>query len=109
MVNKRALIERMRSQLQYKYKPIEIEQMLDVFTETILNAVENGEDVSFPNFGKFFARHIKGKIIKKNGIPWLKDHEYTVPERFLFGFRPSSYSNERMGQLIKKIETMKKL
>ena len=108
MVNKKELAIRMRTQMQYKYKPAEIEQMLDVLTETILDSVSNGEEVSFPNFGKFYARHFKQKTIKKNGIPWLKDKEFISPERFLFGFRPSNHSNERVSQLSKKILGVKK-
>jgi len=107
MVNKKDLVGRIRSQLQYKYKPAELELMISAIVDTILNACENGEEVSIPNFGKFYPRHVKGKTIKQNGISWLQGKEFTVPDRFLFGFKPSSFSNDRVNQLTKKINKTK--
>lgn len=104
MVNKKDLIVRIRGQLQYKYKATELEGMISALVDTILNAVENGEEVSIPNFGKFYPRHVKGKIIQQNGIAWLQGKQFVVPDRFLFGFKPSASSNERVNTLAEKMK-----
>lgn len=104
MLNTKELITRVRSNLNYKYKPAELDQILKTVVETVLDATSNGEDVSIHGLGKFHARFIKGKRISNTGISWLKDKEFNIPDRYHLGFKPSDAANRTVGTLIEKIE-----
>jgi|ERR1035437_462752 nucleoid DNA-binding protein len=104
MLNTKELITRTRANLAYKYKPAEIEQILKIVVDTILDATSNGEDVSLHGLGKFHARFIKGKKIGNTGIAWLKGKEFTIPNRYHLGFKPSDAANRIVGKLIDKID-----
>ncbi len=104
MLNTKELISRTRSSLAYKYKPAEIEQILSIIVDTVLDATANGEDVSIHGLGKFHARFIKGKRISNTGIEWLKNKEFTIPDRYHLGFRPSDAANRKVGTLIDRID-----
>ena len=104
MLNTKELITRTRANLAYKYKPAEIEQILNSIVEIVLDATSNGEDCSIHGLGKFHARFIKGKKISNTGISWLKDKEFNIPDRYHLGFKPSDAANRAVGKLIEKIE-----
>ena len=108
MLNKKDLINRTRTELNFKYRVVDIEEVLDATVKTIVDAVSNGEDVSIPELGKFFARFIKGKQISKTGIPWLKGKKFDIPDRFRLGFNPSNKANDQVGTIINKIVINKK-
>ena len=107
MLNTKELITRVRANLEYKYKPAELEQVLKIVVDTILDATSNGEDVSLHGLGKFHARFIKGKRISNTGIAWLKDKEFIIKDRYHLGFKPSDAANRAVGKLIDKIDIKK--
>lgn len=96
MLNKKDLTHRVKQQLSAKYKIQEIEEIIDTIFSTIADAVSNGEDISVSNFGKFFARFIKGKRIQRTGIQWMQDKEFIIKDRFHLGFKPSSILNKNI-------------
>lgn len=46
------------------YAVWEVNKIIEPLLETILTALENGEEVSLNNFGKFKLKHTKSKTIK---------------------------------------------
>lgn len=104
MINHKDLSNRIRSSLNYKYKVTDIDQILRSAVDVILDANSNGEDVSVHGLGKFYARYIKGKQIKKTGISWLSGKEFTIPNRYHLGFSPSEAANKKVAELINKID-----
>lgn len=105
MLNTKELITRVRANLNYKYKPAEIDQILKIVVDTVLDATSNGEDVSIHGLGKFHARFIKGKKISNTGIVWLAGKEFLIPDRYHLGFKSSDAANRTVGKLIEKIDT----
>ena len=104
MLNQKELTSRVRANLAYKYKASEIDQIIKCTVATILDAASNGEDVSVHGLGKFYGRFIKGKQIKKTGIPWLQNKEFSIPDRYHLGFAPSDAANRVVSSLISKVE-----
>jgi nucleoid DNA-binding protein len=104
MINQKELSTRVRSNLNYKYKTVDIDQIIRSAVDVILDAAANGEDTSVHGLGKFYARFIKGKTISKTGIAWLKDKEFIIRNRYHLGFSPSDSANRVVGKLIEKID-----
>lgn len=104
MINQKELSNRIRSNLNYKYKASDIDLILRSAVDIVLDAASNGEDTSVHGLGKFYARFIKGKKISKTGISWLKDKEFIVPDRYHLGFSPSDSANRKVAELIEKID-----
>lgn len=107
MVNHKELSTRVRANLNYKYKPAEIDVIVKEVVSVLLDCVSNGEDINIHGLGKFHARYIKGKKISKTGIPWLKDKEFEIPDRVHLGFSPSAAANRIVGKLIDKAKQEK--
>ncbi len=104
MINQKELLSRVRASLAYKYKLTEIDQIIKCTVATVLDATSNGEEVSINGLGKFYGRFIKGKQIKKTGIPWLQNKEFSIPDRYHLGFAPSDSANRTVSSLINKVE-----
>ena len=104
MLNTKEVISRIRADLNYSYKPAEIEKIMSSLVRIILDASSNGEDTSIHGLGKFHARFIKGKKIGNTGIAWLKDKEFIIPDRYHLGFKPSDAANRVVDKLIDKID-----
>ena len=104
MLNQRDLLNRVNERLGNQYKPRDLDIICREIFGCILDATQNGEDVAITNFGKFFARFIKGKTIMKAGIPWLRGKQYTIPNRFRLGFSGSFHANRRVATLIDKLQ-----
>lgn len=105
MLNQKELTSRIRVNLAYKYKAADIELIIKSAVTTILDATSNGEDVSVSGLGKFYGRFIKGKQIKKTGIPWMQDKEFVIPDRYHLGFAPSDAANRTVNSLITKVDS----
>lgn len=107
MLNTKEVISRIRADLNYSYKPAEIEKVIDSLVRIVLDASSNGEDTSIHGLGKFHARFIKGKRISNTGIAWLAGKEFIIKDRYHLGFKPSDAANRTVGKLIDKIDTKK--
>ena len=64
----------------------EIEELLDIFSESILNALKNKKNVEIRGFGTFYTRILKERFNARN--PSTNEYIYK-PERIKVRFRPS--------------------
>jgi len=104
MLNQQELIARIRVSLNYKYSQQDVNDIIKALTLAVLDATANGEECSLLGLGKFYSRFIKGKQIKKTGIPWLQNREFTIPDRYHLGFAPSSTANKKVNTISEKIK-----
>lgn len=104
MLNQQELISRVRTSLKYKYSQEVVSDIVKSLTATVIDAVSNGEECSLLGLGKFYSRFIKGKKIKKTGIPWLQNKEFTIPDRYHLGFSPSSLANKKVNTISEKLK-----
>ena len=75
--------------LKKKYPELnkkEIEEIIDVFSETIANGLKQGRKIVLKGWGTFFVKRIKAKYNAHN--PKSKELIY-VPEKNKVRFRPS--------------------
>ena len=75
--------------LKKKYPELnkkEIEEIIDVFSETIANGLKQGRKIILKGWGTFFVKRIKAKYNALN--PRSKELIY-VPEKNKVRFRPS--------------------
>jgi nucleoid DNA-binding protein len=96
MLNKAAIVERLKESLGYKYQTKDLTEIVEKFSDVILDAISNGEEVYISSFGKFFVKVSKPREIKNAGIPWLKGKTYSSKEKLKIGFRPSSTANRQI-------------
>ena len=64
----------------------DLEVIIDTFSESVENALKNGQNVELRNFGTFFVKKIKEKHSARN--PKTGELIY-VPEKNKVRFRPS--------------------
>lgn len=107
MINQKEITSRLRTQLGYRYSQPDIDIILRTFVSVIVDAVSHGEDVNIVGLGKFYGRFIKGKHIAQTGLDWIKDKQFTIPNRFRLGFRPAQRANKQVEQLIEKVTVPK--
>ena len=75
--------------LKKKYPELnkkEIEEIINAFSETIVNGLKQGRKVMLKGWGTFFVKRIKAKYNARN--PKSKELIY-VPEKNKVRFRPS--------------------
>lgn len=108
MLNKAAIVERLKEALGYKYPTKELTEIIEQFSAVILDAISNGEEVYISSFGKFFIRVSKPREIKNAGIPWLKGKTFSSKQKLKMGFRPSSAANRQIISLYESILASRK-
>lgn len=108
MLNKAAIVERLKESLAYKYQTKELTEIIEKFSDVVLDAISNGEEVYISSFGKFFVRVSKSREIKNAGIPWLKGKTFTSKQKLKMGFRPSSTANRQIVTLYESILASRK-
>jgi nucleoid DNA-binding protein len=99
MVNKHAIIERLKESLGFKYQNKELLDIIEKYNAVVLDAVANGEEAYVSSFGKFYIKVSKPRTIKNAGIPWLQGKNFSSKEKFKIGFRPSSSANKLVAKL----------
>lgn len=108
MLNKAAIVERLKESLGYKYTSKELTEVVEKFGSVILDAISNGEEAYISSFGKFFVRVSKSREIKNAGIPWLKGKTFSSKQKLKMGFRPSSAANRQIVALHEAIVASRK-
>ena len=73
----------------------DLEVIIDTFSESVENALKNGQNVELRNFGTFFVKKIKEKHSARN--PKTGELIY-VPEKNKVRFRPSKKLKEFINQ-----------
>lgn len=102
-VNKEEVAARVKAKLGLRgIDEKDLTRICDAMFETVLDAVKNGEDVVISDFGKFYARFIRGKTITETGIPWIKG-KYIIPDRLRLGFKGSIKAHKAVGRLMSKL------
>ncbi len=71
-----------------------LETVLDLFTDTIISAIVNGEDVRIANFGSFTKKQRKARV----GRNPQTGEAVEVPSRWAPKFRPSDRFKELTNQ-----------
>lgn len=67
----------------------------DTFIDTITEAIENGEEVSLHNFGKFEIRDVPEKTGVIN-VGSRKGETFKTPARKKVAFKPSKVINDKV-------------
>ena len=84
--------------LKKKYPELnkrEIEQIIDVFSQTITKGLKQGRKIILKGWGTFFVKRIKAKYNARN--PKSKELIY-VPEKNKVRFRPSKQLKKFINQ-----------
>ncbi len=69
----------------------ELEKVINVFSESILNALKNGNNIEIRGFGRWYQKKLKENFNARN--PATNKLIYT-PERVKVRFRPSKKLNK---------------
>tara|TARA_X000000950_G_scaffold92808_1_gene116860 strand:+ start:2640 stop:2921 length:282 start_codon:yes stop_codon:yes gene_type:complete len=74
-----------------KLNHLELENVINTFCESILNALKNGNNIEIRGFGRWYLRKLKENFNARN--PTTNKLIYT-PERVKVRFRPSKKLNK---------------
>ena len=69
----------------------ELEKVMNIFSESILNALKNGNNIEIRGFGRWYLKKLKENFNARN--PATNKLIYT-PERVKVRFRPSKKLNK---------------
>ena len=78
-----------------KLNQSEIENIIDIFSDSILNALKDGKKVEIRGFGTFFVKIIKEKYSARN--PKTGELIY-VPEKNKVRFKPSKNLKKQINE-----------
>lgn len=84
------------------YAQWEVNKIVDTLFEEILKALENGDEVKIPNFGKFTLKYHKSKVAlhPKNRLRVQIPHKASVVFKATRMFKPNDVAIDRLSKLV---------